>query len=94
VLALQGGVCAICRRGQQIKSLALDHDHKTGAPRGILCQRCNRELLGAAFDSVHILRAAVAYLERPPFGGEWIAPEASSGSAAEPPDGSASEATG
>jgi hypothetical protein len=75
ILELQGGACAICRNRQQSKRLALDHDHRTGEARGILCQRCNHDLLGAAYDSVRILRAAVAYLERPPFGGEWSPPE-------------------
>jgi hypothetical protein len=74
VLALQGGACAICRKRQVVKRLAVDHDHKTGAPRGLLCQRCNHDLLGAAYDSVNILRSAVAYLESPPFGGDWTPP--------------------
>lgn len=33
------------------------------------------ELLGAAHDSVHILRNAVAYLTTPPMSGEWEIPE-------------------
>jgi hypothetical protein len=76
VLQLQGGTCAICRNRQQSKRLALDHDHTTGEPRGILCQTCNYKLLGAAYDSVRILRAAVTYLEHTPFSGSWVAPEA------------------
>ena len=55
--------------------LALDHDHKTGAVRGYLCQRCNHDLLGAAYDNVDILRAAVRYLETPPADGAWVPPE-------------------
>jgi hypothetical protein len=75
LVELQDGKCAICRKGQNIKALAVDHDHKTGAVRGLLCQRCNREILGAAFDSVSILRSAVRYLECPPAGGAWTPPE-------------------
>jgi hypothetical protein len=32
-------------------------------------------LLGAAHDSIHILRNAVAYLEHTPMSGEWQLPE-------------------
>jgi hypothetical protein len=41
----------------------VDHCHKTGIVRGILCQRCNR-LLGDAEDNPSILRACARYLER------------------------------
>ena len=33
------------------------------------------ELLGAAHDSINILRNAVAYLEAPPWSGGWSIPE-------------------
>lgn len=72
---LQGGKCAICRNRQLDRRLATDHDHKTGAVRGLLCHTCNHDLLGAAHDSVNILRAAVAYLETPPATGNWTPPE-------------------
>lgn len=41
LLDSQGGACAIC--GKSVK-LVLDHDHLTGAPRGLLCPRCNMRL--------------------------------------------------
>lgn len=81
LLALQGGKCAICRARPKTNRLAVDHDHahcKQGCSkcwRGLLCSRCNHELLGAAHDSVHILRNAVAYLESPPARGEWLPPQ-------------------
>lgn len=61
---LNGGErCAICGRGPSAsRRLDRDHCHKTGAPRGLLCARCNRALpnwITAAW-----LRAAAAYLER------------------------------
>lgn len=59
----QSGRCAICWARPRSKRLAVDHDHKTGAVRGLLCSRCNHDLLGAAHDDVAILRRAVAYLE-------------------------------
>jgi hypothetical protein len=40
----------------------IDHDHKTGKIRGILCNMCNR-LLGFAFDNPLILIKAAKYLQ-------------------------------
>ena len=39
----QEGVCAICSNGTKNR-LAVDHDHQTGAVRGLLCPRCNQHL--------------------------------------------------
>lgn len=72
----QGGKCAICRAVPRSKRLAVDHDHKTGAVRGLLCSRCNHDLLGAAHDSADILGNAVAYLQHPPSTGDWVEPGA------------------
>lgn len=66
LLLWQGGRCGICLNKPRTKRLAVDHDHKTGAIRGLLCQRCNKNLLGGAHDSVQILKRAVAYMENPP----------------------------
>lgn len=69
VLALQGGLCAICKgdeivkRGNKPVRLSVDHDHHTGKVRGLLCQRCN-SLLGFAQDDISILRGAIDYLAR------------------------------
>lgn len=41
LLASQGGGCAICGRVATKRMLAVDHCHKTGATRGILCSLCN-----------------------------------------------------
>lgn len=77
LLKLQGGKCAICRARPRSKRLAVDHDHKTNEVRGLLCSRCNHDLLGAGWDSIAVLSAAVAYLNAPPMAGAWIAPEMS-----------------
>ena len=42
LLIQQDGVCRICKRSCSTgKRLAVDHDHGTGAVRGLLCRRCN-----------------------------------------------------
>jgi hypothetical protein len=51
--------CAICKRvGNH-----LDHDHTTGAVRGLLCGDCNRGI-GLFHDDPECLRVAADYLER------------------------------
>lgn len=72
---LQGGKCAICRARPKKTRLAVDHDHKTGEVRGLVCKNCNHDLLGGAHDNVDILWAAVHYMVTPPNRGGWIAPE-------------------
>lgn len=59
LLAEQGGVCAICATGTKFD---VDHDHESGAVRGLLCRRCNL-LLGNVADDSALLRAAAEYLE-------------------------------
>lgn len=54
------GKCGICRRTSQ--RLVVDHDHETGAVRGILCVKCNVSL-GAFGDSIRGLKTAIAYLK-------------------------------
>lgn len=62
----QDGKCAICRQPRQ-QRLSVDHDHKTGLCRGLLCRRCNNHLLAkGARDNPTILRSAADYLENPP----------------------------
>ena len=55
----QGGVCAICRTpGPQ----HVDHDHRTGEVRGILCFNCNGGL-GQFRDDPGYLAGAITYLK-------------------------------
>lgn len=44
MLAMQGGVCRLCKRPPGKVRLAVDHDHVTGRNRGLLCSACNRRL--------------------------------------------------
>lgn len=61
----QRGRCAVCRKPETKVfggRLSVDHDHATGAVRGLLCNYCNR---GAGFfrDNAKLLRKMAAYLE-------------------------------
>lgn len=62
-LLAQGAKCAICRTSQAKLKQALhaDHDHATGAFRGLLCHRCNMGL-GFFRDRQVLLRVAIRYL--------------------------------
>lgn len=69
-----GAGCAICGDvpKEGARRLAIDHCHASDEIRGLLCWNCNL-LLGNARDSVDILRAAVAYLQRDTFTGRKFA---------------------
>ncbi len=60
----QGGLCRICGKPETLpmQRLSVDHDHTTGAVRGLLCSRHNKAL-GLFGDDPDLLRAALAYLE-------------------------------
>ncbi len=60
----QSGICAVCKSTfKSSKHTHIDHCHKTGKVRGILCHNCNRAL-GAVGDSSDILLALISYLGR------------------------------
>jgi len=69
MLAAQGGMCRICRtdrpgtksgRGRTPR-FCVDHDHRTGRVRGLLCRSCNSGI-GHLQDDPSILARAIAYL--------------------------------
>jgi hypothetical protein len=63
MFAEQGGTCKICHgTGLKNKRLSIDHDHKTGKVRGLLCHGCN-VMIGLAKENPAHLHAAVDYLE-------------------------------
>lgn len=76
MFSAQNGLCAICGKPETHKipgrvsadpkrftrDMSVDHDHKTGAIRDLLCNGCNH-MLGASGDSAEVLRAAADYLD-------------------------------
>jgi hypothetical protein len=62
LLKTQGGVCAICHQlNPGIRKLSVDHDHKSGQVRGLLCENCNRGI-GQLQETASNLLSALAYL--------------------------------
>ena len=61
--AEQGGVCVICGNPPGQRRLHVDHDHRTGVVRALLCSRCNAGL-GQFHDSPELMRTAIEYLEK------------------------------
>jgi hypothetical protein len=58
----QGGVCAICGKDLAlVKKPCIDHDHKTGVVRGVLCSPCN-SAIGILGDDAEGLGRALAYM--------------------------------
>lgn len=62
LLIRQNHVCAICKRPETGKTLAVDHCHRTGKVRGLLCAKCNQGI-GMFDDNASSLRTAAEYLE-------------------------------
>lgn len=65
LLKSQNNKCAICGRILVIgnKNTHLDHEHKTGKIRGVLCNQCNH-LIGNCFERISILESAICYLTK------------------------------
>lgn len=67
MLSCQNGCCAICGRAEaneikgKVVALAVDHCHKTGAIRALLCSNCNRAL-GLFNDDPELLAKARSYV--------------------------------
>jgi len=68
LLEFQGGGCAICSKPieELRRRMNIDHDHKSGKVRGILCSGCNTGL-GHLGDNIEGLKKALYYLENTPF---------------------------
>lgn len=62
----QGSACAICKAttpGARTKHFHVDHCHKTGVVRGLLCHKCNRGI-GLFDDNPNHVSQALAYLTK------------------------------
>lgn len=59
------GKCQICKAET---SLVIDHDHKHGNPRGLLCVQCNFyiERIERDIKNLHLLHSVLKYLLNPP----------------------------
>lgn len=57
--------CAICYKTEEEngKLFSVDHDHKTGKVRGLLCSECNQGL-GKFKDQIAFLKRAIRYLRK------------------------------
>lgn len=65
-LKKQNNFCKICNKSLlnlDSKKIHVDHDHKTGRVRGILCHKCN-SLLGLCNDNKIVLENAISYLNK------------------------------
>ena len=66
---IQNHTCAICKQPEtarehrgKLRDLSVDHCHKTGRVRGLLCKEHNM-MLGLANDNVDVLKGSIVYLE-------------------------------
>lgn len=60
MLDAQNNACAVCKK---VKTLCVDHDHRTGKVRGFLCRNCNLAA-GHFKDDPDLIRKNAARLER------------------------------
>lgn len=70
LVVAQNGLCAICGKAEnhldragKIRELCVDHCHKGGHVRQLLCNRCNT-ILGRALDNADVLEKCAQYLRK------------------------------
>jgi len=64
----QDGSCPVCNKAIEAENSAIDHNHKTGEVRGVLCKSCNRAL-GLLGDNPNNLFRGSEYLRKKGFYG-------------------------
>jgi len=62
LVARQKGRCALCKK-TSTRRLCVDHCHRSGLVRRLLCQRCNCAL-GLLDDNARLLRGGASYVSR------------------------------
>lgn len=62
IFSSQNNCCAICRISGSRPFMGVDHDHKTGKVRGILCRHCNLGI-SQLKENIFILKKAIDYLK-------------------------------
>lgn len=62
LIAEHGDKCAICQKPRSTfkKRLSVDHAHKSGRIRGLLCYRCNKFIVGR--HTIESARSLLNYL--------------------------------
>lgn len=63
LLETSGNKCMICGSDPTNKSLHIDHCHKTGIVRGLLCHHCNTAI-GLFKEKKELMLNAIKYLDR------------------------------
>ena len=65
LLELQNNKCSICGRNSSRQKfiLGLDHNHKTGQIRGLLCSQCN-SAIGLLKENTGTMKKAIEYIEK------------------------------
>jgi len=65
LLDSQNGKCSLCNKTPEEngKALSVDHNHKTGKVRGLLCDNCNKGI-GFLKENTEILQKAIKYIEK------------------------------
>ena len=68
----QNYTCAICNTAHtEEDKLCMDHNHKTGDIRGLLCQNCNKGL-GYLKDDIKLIDKAKEYLSKEPIKRDFL----------------------
>lgn len=60
---LGDGRCVIC--GRKMKKVNVDHDHKTGLIRGLVCGTCNKRVLTSIHTPMQAFRLLMYLLDNP-----------------------------
>jgi glycyl-tRNA synthetase (class II) len=65
MLKQQDNKCIICNTNELNlnRKLNIDHNHKTGEVRGLLCDRCNK-VIGLLNEDINIMRSMIEYINK------------------------------